>query len=93
MVVVKSFEELFASSTLLPSISFSEYSTQLISSQIFFKDCGSGLFSIKSTCAGDGIVAAAAGGGNGGGSVADAADLGDGSVSAAVSSDGIIAAA
>ena len=48
-----------------------------MSSQIFFKDGGSGLFSIKPACAGGGIVAAAAGGG----SVADDASR-DGSVAA-----------
>ena len=62
-----------------------------MSYQIFFKDSGVRLSSVKSTCAGYGIVAVAAGygsvagaegGENGGGSVAAAA-AGDRTVSAA----------
>ena len=50
-----------------------------MSPQIFFKDGGDGLSSVKYTCTGDGIVAAAAGDGNWDGSFsADAAR--DGSV-------------
>ena len=47
-----------------PVLYLSEHSTKLMSSQIFFKDYGVGLSSVKSTCAGDGIVAAAAGDGS-----------------------------
>ena len=63
-----------------------------MSFQIFFKDSGAGLSSVKSTCSGDGIVSAAAGDGcvsasvAGDGSVSDAA--GDGIVAADVAGDG-----
>ena len=62
-----------------------------MSYQIFFKDCGAVLFSVKSRCtwygivadaARDGIISSAEGCGNGDGSVS-ASPAGDGSVSAA----------
>ena len=56
-----------------------------MSSQIFFKDGGAGLSSVKSTCSGYGIVAAAEGGGSVTASVVGygifAAVAGDGGVS------------
>ena len=71
-----------------PVVEFSEYSTQWISSQIFFEDGGAGLYSVKSTCAGDDIVAAASGCGS------VSADVGcwNGyeSVAAAATGDGIV---
>ena len=59
-----------------------------MSYQIFFKDGGAGLSSIKSTCAEDGIVADAAGYW----SVAASAGDGDGSVAATVAGDGSFSA-
>ena len=84
-----------------PVVEFSEHSTQWISSQIFFKDGGAGLSSVKSTRAGDDIVAAASGygsfsaaveNGNGYESVAASA-AGDGIVSTTAKGYGIVAAA
>ena len=58
-----------------------------MSYQIYFKDGGSGLSSVKSTCAGDGIVADAEGYG-----IVSADDVWYGSVAAAAAGDGIFSA-
>ena len=70
-----------------------------MSFQIFFNDGGAGLSSAKSTCAGDGIVAAAAGDGSviyyegdgNGGWIVAADAAGDDIVSAADSGGGSVA--
>ena len=63
-----------------------------MSSQIFFKDGGYGLSSIKSTSAGDGVVTTDTGDGNGDGSVG-ASTSGDGSVSDAATENWSVASA